>query len=884
MNIAKIEENVQKVLKTSNQTNFIYDLLDAYGKPKASIKRLQAIGAGSYNLAKNENEVLWKKTLYFKAVPDDSIHSIIDKVKKNEAITKHEPRFLTVTNFNTLLAVDTKTGETLDIPFVELGKNFDFFLPWAGLEKTRYIAENPADVKAAEKMAKLFDLLKQDNPAQDEKSVHSLNVFLSRLLFCFFAEDTEIFAKGLFTNSIASHTLEDGSDLGSYLDKLFDVLNTQERSKYPQYLQAFPYVNGGLFGTKHKIPNFSRKSRAMLIECGSDLNWSQINPDIFGSMIQAVVHPDRRGNMGMHYTSVPNIMKVIEALFLNDLRESFEKNRDNQTKLEQLLLRLENLRIFDPACGSGNFLIIAYKELRQLEMEIFKRLQELARAKSLPFSRISLSQFFGIELDDFAHEIAILSLWLAEHQMNLKFKEVFGDCAPSLPLKQGGNIIHGNALRRDWSSVCPPTEGCEVVILGNPPYLGTRRQDESQSQDLKHVFGNDYKSVDYIVGWFYKAAEYLQYGKAKAAFVSTNSICQGEQVSLAWPKILRKDIEIGFCHSGFRWSNSAKANAGVTVVIIGLRKRSSEKKYIYNDGYKTEVKEINPYLVEGKTIYIHSRGKPLDPCPEMNFGNMPADGGVLLFTKQEKDAFIAQEPKSAAWFRKLISAKEYLNGIERWCLWLVDCPKHEIDAMPLVAQRVKQLKKIRQESSRPQLAEIPHLFAQITQPKDRPFILIPAHSSENRAYVPISIFDKNCVSHNSCLIIASQDPVLFGVLTSKMHMIWVRAVGGQLETRLRYSKEVVYNTFPFPSITEQAASEIKTAALKVISIRELYPDQSLADLYDPQRMPSDLQSAHSALDVLVERCYRNRPFVSDSERLSHLFDMYVSKTGGATHA
>jgi type I restriction-modification system DNA methylase subunit len=525
MNISQVEEKVKALVGNIDQAEFLFNLLDCYGKPKASITRLKIAGKGSYNLSKQADEVLWKKQVYFKAAESDQLLSVIDEMKHAESVTKHQPRFIIAINSTHLLAIDTKTQDTLDIPIAELNKKFDFFLPWAGLEKAQAQSENPADVKAAEKMAKLFDLLRDNNPADTAQEIHAQNVFLSRILFCYFAEDTGILEPKLFTNHVASHTTEDGADLDDYLRKVFDVMNQEHRKGLPAYLTDFPYVNGGLFADKLAVPKFNRKSRAMLIECGSDLNWSEINPDIFGSMIQAAVNPKQRAKMGMHYTNVPNIMKVIEPLFLNELKEEFEKHSDSKTKLEQLLLRLEHLKIFDPACGSGNFLIIAYKELRQLEMEIFKRLQELSKEGIFPLSRIKLSQFYGIELDDFAHEIAILSLWLAEHQMNLKFKEIFGHCNPALPLKNSGNVICANALQIPWEQVCPISQH-ETYIVGNPPYLGSKKQSLDQKEDIQSLFSGSasYKNLDYISCWFIKAARYIQSTPARAGLVTTNSI------------------------------------------------------------------------------------------------------------------------------------------------------------------------------------------------------------------------------------------------------------------------------------------------------------------------------------------------------------------------
>jgi N-6 DNA Methylase len=616
MNIGQIEENVQTIAANLSRDSFIYDLLTAYGLPKASITRLQQ---GSYNLSKTPGEILWKKKLYFRPVFDEDLHGFIDTRRKDANLLKHAPRFFIVTDFLTLLAYDTKTGDTLDVPLSEIDRHADFFLPWAGMEKAQAKLENPADVKAAEKMAKLYDHIRHDNPDRfnDEEALHELNVFLSRLLFCYFAEDTEIFPHKLFTNSVTSHTQSDGSDLDAYLNRLFDVLNAPEPSKprldhlgtmfeplnkdsrsgFPDYLKKFPYVNGGLFAQKLAAPKFSSRARKMLIECGSQLNWADINPDIFGSMIQAVVHPDQRGGMGMHYTSVTNIMKVIEPLFLNELQEEFEKHSDDARKLQRLIERLREIRIFDPACGSGNFLIIAYKELRKLEMEIFKRLQEISKQQSLPISGIVLSQFFGIELDDFAHEVAILSLWLAEHQMNVAFKKTFGQSRASLPLKDGGKIVHGNATRLDWDTICPKAPEAEVYVLGNPPYMGARNQSKEQKSDLQHVFEGreEYKDCDYVSCWILKGGRYISGANAQFAFVSTNSINQGEQVAYIWPLVFEQGLEIGFAHQAFKWSNNAKLNAGVTCVVVGIRNTCNRPKRLYTEGAFRVVDNIKSY-------------------------------------------------------------------------------------------------------------------------------------------------------------------------------------------------------------------------------------------------------------------------------------------------
>ncbi len=866
MNIAEIEKNLEKLVRNLSNEEFIFDLLLAYGTPRSTVNLLKK---GRHNLSKQDGQIILKKKLFFQEVDGHDLHETIDNLSNDVSTMRHSPRFIIVTDYSILLAVDTKTREQLDIEIKSFAKHCDFFLPWAGMEKHSHTSENPADRKAAEKMAKLYDGILADNNISDEKKTHDLNVFLARLLFCFFAEDTNIFENKLFTNSVDSHTKNDGSDFGSYLDTIFTVLNSEEekRSNYPQYLRKFPYVNGGLFAKRHWIPKFTARSRKITIECG-ELDWSKINPDIFGSMIQAVVHPGERKSLGMHYTSVPNIMKVIEPLFLNDLKDEFDRNKGNTNKLQELLNRLSRIKLFDPACGSGNFLIITYKELRRLEMAIIKDLETFA------FPNISLSQFYGIEIDDFAHEIAKLSLYLAEHQMNVEFQQEFGKVSPTLPLKTGGHIICANATRMNWVDVCRKKVGDEIYIMGNPPYLGSRNQDKNQKEDMHSVFKKDYKSLDYIACWFALGAKYIEGTNATLAFVSTNSISQGEQVSLLWPLILKGKLEIFFAHRSFKWSNNAKKNAGVTVVIIGIQNISKGIKKIFKDTIYSKVENINPYLTAGKNIIVYSRSEPLSNFPEMNFGNMPADGGYLLFSEEEKNNFIKKDSNSQHWFKKLISADEFLNGNDRWCLWLKGIKNSELEKMPLVKERIDQTREVRKKSSRPQLAQIPHLFAQITQPENKDFILIPRHSSENRVYIPMGFFNAENISHDSCLIIADAKPYLFGVLTSKMHMTWVRAVAGQLETRIRYSKDVAYNTFPIRNLTTKQKENIDSHVYNILAEREKHSEKTMAEMYDSNKMPEGLREAHNQLDLAVERCYRSKPFTNDEERLEYLFKLY----------
>ncbi len=892
MNIAQIENNLQALIKDFKPENFIYDLLLAYNTPKSTIKRLQD---GGLNLSKVEGEVAWKKQLFFKSVQNEDLYELFERIKTSERATKHSPRFVILTDYAKLLALDTKTTDSLDIALTDLPKHFDFFLPWAGMEKHEAKVEQEADVRAAERMARLYDEITKDNRSDgsnitSKEHVHNLNVFLSRLLFCFFAEDTGIFEKGIFTNSISSHTQTDGSDLHTYLDRLFEVLNTsdQQRSvseaELPAYLLAFPYVNGGLFRNPHHAPIFSRRSRQILIESG-ELDWSAINPDIFGSMIQAVITPEHRGGLGMHYTSVPNIMKVIEPLFLDELYETFETAKKNtnlvQTRhaLSLLLKRIWNIKIFDPACGSGNFLIIAYKELRKLEMAIFKEIDRINKTFSTQYSGIHLGNFYGIELDDFAHEVAILSLWLAEHQMNQSFFKEFGRTRPALPLKETGNVVHGNACRVDWESVCPKLDGDEIYILGNPPYLGSSMQSAEQKDDMALVFkGIDgYKNLDYIAAWFLKGANFIQNQNAQFAFVSTNSICQGEQVAMLWPPLFKKNLEIGFAHTSFKWKNNAKANAGVTVIIVGLRNDFNKtQKVLFVENRMMFASNINAYLSNGKDIIIEKRNTPLSILPNMIYGNKPVDGGNLLLTPTEKEELLKQYPSSIKFLKKILGSEELINGKDRWCLWINDDSLIEAESIPPIKERIGLVKAMRlmsKDSGTNKMATKAHQFREMYC-ADKDLVVIPAVSSENRTYIPMGFFDKDVVVTNRNFAIYDSDYYIFGLISSLMHMVWVQAVAGRLETRINYASTICYNTFPFPPISERQKQELEQSVYRILEEREAHSEKTLAQLYDPEKMPEGLRTAHHQNDLAVERCYRSKPFESDEERLEYLFKLY----------
>ncbi len=870
-NIAKIEEELKQLVTADiDKDNFIWDLLLVYGLPKASISRLKK---GNLNLSKDYHGVVWKKKLHFKYSDSDNLH---EKITQIASEVKHSERFVILTDFKDFLAIDTKTEDTLDCNINELYKHFDFFLPWAGIEKTQRHNENPADVKAAEKMAKLFDEIKKDNPSSTSENLHELNVFFTRLLFCYFAEDTNIFKDSEFTNAIASHTHEDGSDLQEFLCRLFDVLDTpnKERKDLPEYLDKFPYVNGGLFKEDVKLPEFSARSRRMILDSG-DLDWKDINPDIFGSMIQAVVRGLEGDDNTKHYTSVPNIMKVINPLFLDELYEEYEKTIDNKHKANELLQRIYKLKIFDPACGSGNFLIIAYKELRKLEMKIFEDHEMLA------FSGIKLSQFYGIELNETAHEVAMLSLWLTEHQMNVEFLEKFGQVNPTLPLKDAGNIVLGNACRIPWEDVCPKEKDDEIYILGNPPYLGSFLQNSEQKSDLKFVCNGmkSYKDLDYIAPWFIKGSDYIGNSqKIHCSFVTTNSICQGEQVGLLWPRIFTNDVFIFFAYHSFKWSNSAKGNAGVYCSIIGISKNKKLPKKIFSNQRKIIVEHISPYLTpsNNSNIIISKRLTSLSELPKMSYGSKIVDGGHLILNKEEKDNLLQNYPILEKYIKKLMGSAEFIKKLERWILFMKEedvAQLLSIEEIKLRLQNVKTFRLKSTEKSTREMASMPFQYYYSVH-QEGTALIIPRTSSIRRMYIPMGFLDGNTIISDAANAIYSSESWILSLLQSNMHMVWVRAVGGRLKVDYRYSSQLCYNTFPFPDISEQRKQEITQCVFRILEEREKHPDKTLAQLYDPDKMPQGLREAHKANDEVIEKCYRSKPFESDEERLEYLFKLY----------
>jgi hypothetical protein len=696
---------------------------------------------------------------------------------------------------------------------------------------------------------------------------------------------------------------------------LFRHLNTDHgraKTKPKEHFKGFQYVNGGLFNDTDEchsaIPEFSAKSRLKLIELGNK-QWKDINPDIFGSMFQSVVDDEKRAELGMHYTSVPNIMKVIKPLFLDDLYEELEKAKGSETKLKKLQARLYKMRFFDPACGSGNFLIIAYKELRRFEMALFRALdavgthslltddqagfdapgfrpaieqQSLAfRQASLHMPGIHVSQFYGIELDDFAHEVAILALWLAEHQMNLEFRAAFGNAPPSLPLKDGAKIVCDNALRREWRSVCRAEDDSEVFVLGTPPYYGARKQTSEQKSDVVYVAGrlDGHKSLDYIACFFLKAADYIRETNAEVAFVATNSICQGEQVALLWPHVVA-DLEFHFAYQSFKWSNSAKANAGVTCVIIGIRRSQKKPKRLFRDSLVRNVENINPYLVPGRVVFISRRSTQICNGPKMGIGNKPIDDGNYTLTPTQRNELMASEPAVKPYIFKWLGSLEYFKGITRYCVLPQRIPANQLRDMPRVTAMIERVRFFRSQSpSKPtrEFASRPTEFHVENFPESD-FLAIPKVSSERRHYIPADRLAPTTVCSDLMNVVSSSDMYIFALISSQMHMVWVRAVAGRLEERIRYSSSICYNNFPFPLVDAHQKKALAQSAEAILIERERYPEKSMAWLYDPKTMPDDLLAAHQALDLAVEKSYRDKSFTSDEERLEYLFALYEKMT------
>lgn len=866
--------------KPYSPSSFFFGFLEAHDAPKATISKIRnsSDDAGV--------EFVWPRKIVFRSAEKGQVLKEFENVRSANSNRKNAPRFVLVSDGVNFSGYDTVTDECWHDTFDNLNSHFNMTLPLAGLERYRSVDENPADVKAAGRLAKFYDAILEANPAWSGLTHrHELNQFMTRVLFCMFAEDTHIIPEDIFTRTMEQNTKTDGSDVATVLTKVFEALDLKanDRVGLPSYVKDFPYVNGGLFRDKTAVPHFSQRARSILIEA-CRLQWAEINPDIFGSMIQGVVDRKKRSELGMHYTSVPNIMKVIGPLFLDDLKVEFEQAGNNVKRLEKLLARVARIRVFDPACGSGNFLIISYRELRRLENAIFKKLQSLASQSMLPMSQVRLSQFYGIEYADFAAETAKLSLWIAEYQANKEFEAEFGKAPPALPLKDGGNIVHGNAARVDWLVACPRDESSITYIVGNPPYLGGTTLEQEQKEDMALLFAEHldaYKYLDYVGCWFLKGADYCAATGAEAAFVATNSICQGEQVSLLWPLMFKRNMEITFAHLSFKWRNNASKNAGVTCIIVGFAAERPRTKRIYDDETMRVATNISPYLMDFENIIVYPRTRPLTAMVPIDNGNKPTDDGNLFLTAEDKNALVTAYPGATQFLRRAYGSKEYINAIERWCLWIPDDQVDEARKIPPIARRIDAVRDFRLASPKvptQKRAEVPHKFDQIRH-DDAELIIVPRHFSENRDYLTVGVLDgSRSIVTDACFAIFKAPMLVFAIMSSRLHTAWTAGVGGRIKTDYRYSNTLIYNTFPMPELSHRQIKELEDCAWRIIECRESNPGKSMADLYEPSKMPDALMEAHNDLDKTLETIYRGRVFKNDEERIKFLLKLYETQT------
>ena len=805
------------------------------------------------------------------------------------------PKYLVACDFAHFHFYDVHDGKLEIFDLADLPENVELFGFIAGYEKQTFRDEDPVNIRAAELMAGVYDALK-DSGYQGDGAM-----FLVRLLFCLFAEDTGIFDRGLFASFIRDRTAADGSDFGSRLAHLFQVLNKPPKSREgttDEFLLRFPYVNGDLFAALMEIPGTDAVLRDKVLRA-CDFNWAKISPAVFGSLFQHVMNKDERRKMGQHYTTEKNILKIVEPLFMGDLRAEFRRVKQSKKRLESFHRKIAGLGFLDPACGCGNFLIVAYRELRRLEIEVLRALYPKGKQQGLKMDigalcRIDVDSFYGIELNEFSRQVAEVALWLTDHQMNREVSREFGYDYQRIPLKKSPHIHCANALTTDWRGIVPPSE--LACILGNPPFVGKQYQTPEQKRDMEFVFascaagvngngkgnGNGYGVLDYVAAWYVKAAHYMRGSDISCAFVSTNSIVQGEQVAALWQQMQPHGARVNFAHRPFAWTSEASGVAHVYVVIIGFAMRDAAKKHIYEyygaggEPHEMQAVNINGYLADAPDVLVESRSTPLCDVPEIVFGSMPNDGGALLFTDEEKRAFLRAEPRAKPYMRRFTGADEFIRGGKRWCLWLENAAARDIRNIPMIRERVKQVREHRESSRRAttrELAATPAEFGEIRQPR-RTYLLIPGTSTSSRRYIPVGMVRPQVIASNAAMTVSGASLYHFGVVESQMHMAWMRAVGGRLGNAYRYSNALVYNTFPWPSPTEKQEEKITECARAVLDARKNNKGSSLADLYDDSAMPADLARAHRQLDRAVDSAYRRAPFTNERARLDFLFAEY----------
>lgn len=908
MNAVEIEEAVSALAgQPFDPAEFPFAFLEAFGNKATTIKRLRS---GASNKS-DVGGVLQTANIHIAVAAPGDVTRTLAALKASPATGKAKAKFVLATDGDTFEAEDVESGETVACTFADFPDHFGFFLPLAGISTVQQVRESSFDIRATSRLNRLYVALLKDNPEWGTAERRpDMNHFMARLIFCFYAEDTFIFHPSHpFTGTIEKMSERDASNTHEVIGELFRAMNTRredhEAAGIRNWARPFPYVNGGLFSGSLEVPRFSRIARSYLLHIGN-LNWKQINPDIFGSMIQAVADDEERGALGMHYTSRPNILKVLNPLFLDSLREQLEEAGDNARKLLNLRNRMSRIRVFDPACGSGNFLVIAYKEMREIEAEINRRREEDGRASDIP-----LTNFRGIELRDFPAEIARLALIIAEFQCDVLYRGEQLALAEFLPLNQKNWITCGNALRLDWLSICPPTgtgvkhraddlfgtpldqaqidfenEGGETYICGNPPYRGSKWQDDQQKADLARAWSQHphlAKTTDFVTGWI---AAFLNYGRAvpdaMAAFVTTNSICQGQQASEIWPVVFAEGKELYFAHTPFTWKNLASHNAGVTVIIIGLGPKSPRSKRLYGDnGLVRQCELIGAYLVPDMPDTISKATKPLGPQSTMLFGNMPRDGGHLFLTTDEAHE-LWRNPATRPFVRRFLGSDELIKGKLRYCLWIEDGEAEAARSDPFIAQRLDLVAENRRQSPAPSTqayAQSPHRFVQIAGAARECAIVVPRVSSENREYLPVDLVNGDCIIGDRNFALYDAPIWNIALIASRLHWVWIGTVCVRMRTDFSYSNTLGWNTFPVPTLTDKNRDDLTRSAENILIAREHHFPAAIADLYEPDAMPEDLREAHLQNDEIVERIYFGRLIKNDSERLESLFRLYRKVIG-----
>lgn len=887
LNIVDIENGLEELAKRKlAPEEYGRELVTLFG----SATTLKRLGTSKANTSDFENGLLWREKIHYVPCNAGELNKTLEDVKKSDKTLKAKVRLIVINDGSHTLVYDRKYDELTDCTVDTIKDEPQLFLPLTGQEGFRREEENEVDIKATGKLAKLYDALIEKNPdwLEGDKR-HALNHFMTQIIFCLFAEDTGIFPKDIFTKVLKDRAGIDGEHTTQVVTDVFSVLDVNDTSRQDiaGWLDKFPYVNGGLFSGEALVPDFTPKAHRYLFEAAA-LDWKHINPDILGSSIQAVVDPTLRSNLGMHYTSVPNILKTLEPLFLNELREELFKARHSSKQINAFLGRLSKIVVFDPACGSGNFLVIAYRELRKLELQALDALRDLEGGASLAFgfsSVVSLSNFYGIEYADFAAETAKLALWIAEYQQNIRFIAAFGADIPALPLRDSGNISNSNALLASWDYVFESLNDHDVFIVGNPPYLGAKQLSPEQRSDLDHIFKGKittYKSFDYVSGWLFEAAKYCEDYGASLAFVMTNSIVQGLHASGLWSEILSKNIEICFAHKSFKWKNNASDNAGVTCVVVGVRKKSSLPKLIFEDETFTKVSRINAYLLDKPDIYITKSTHSKFGLPDMSFGNMAYDGGALILSNDEREALFAEYPESKEYVRELVGSLELIKGTKRFCLWLNQDNYESASKIPFIKERIALCEENRLKSKDAggrKLALTPYSFRESWE-TNHLSIIVPRVFSEKRDYVTAGIINREQIVSDSAFAIYEAELWLFAIITSRIHLLWIKTVCGQLETRVRYSNTLGWHTFPIPELNQAQKNTLEQSARNILIARENNFPKSLAQLYESSKMPQDLKLAHEENDTLVERLYTISSLGDEDKMLDHLFQKYIEMSQG----